>query len=790
MTPPRFDSLLTRLLVGSAIPLVLFLAAVLIGRLVAGLQMEKHTREVIILDYKIRQPLERIQTIVQNPPASRRILDLSAYRASRRDFDSLAEQLRLKVSDNPAQSQLAGRLLAEVAELDRILARQEPGREQPAADEKLADMNRSIDAMAAAEESLLETRRVEVERLTRQAVLVIAVAVTLAVVLAVFLSLQAARSVTRPVQRLRQAADDLITGQFRTVPVAGPLEVADLIVLFNHMALTLTEKSSELQQQEERYRTYIGAVARILWTTNARGEVVADLPTWRAYTGQAANALLGAGWMEAVHPEDRERALAAWQEAVLLKSIYETEFRLYSARGEYRHFSCRGVPVLTAGGEVREWIGTCIDVTEKKQQEALRQAKEAAEAASQAKSEFLARMSHELRTPLNAVIGMSRMLTTQRFGPLNAKQADYLNDITRAGEHLLALINDILDLSKVEAGKLDLQAAPFPVAAAMSSLISTLQPLADNKGLRLASRPPASDGELDTDAGRFRQILYNLLSNAIKFTPSLGLVEIAWEWVRDPTPDSPAVEEPEARAIRVSVSDTGVGIAPEDQNLVWDEFRQIRPSIGEHQGTGLGLALTRRLVALLGGSIWLKSEPGRGSEFAFAIPRHLPPREEPTPEEGGDRPLALVIEDHPPTNKLLSDWLAGAGLATASAYDGEAGLQDARRLHPALVVLDVQLPRRDGWEVLTALKSDPETSSIPVAVVTIDDDLQPTAGLGVQDFFVKPVDREAFLARIRALCPACLGEAGGRHCRAPSVRVGWVEALRDPPTDDGSGVSV
>src|SRR5262249_47975268 len=183
--------------------------------------------------------------------------------------------------------------------------------------------------------------------------------------------------------------------------------------------------------------------------------------------------------------------------------------------------SWRGVPIVTADGVVREWVGTCTDITEIKQRAALREAKEAAEAASRAKSEFLAKMSHELRTPLNAVIGMSKMLSTQRFGPLNAKQADYLKDITESGEHLLALINDILDLAKVEAGRMEVAPDPFRVAGALRAVVSPLGRLAEAKGLSLTLQE-GPDSVLRTDPARFRQILYNLLSNALKYTPARG----------------------------------------------------------------------------------------------------------------------------------------------------------------------------------------------------------------------------------------------------------------------------
>ncbi len=750
------NTLSARLLIGSGIPLVLFVtvglvAGIAISRLLDALSRERHTHEVILQAFHLQKQLDRMRAAAREDHSRARSLS-PPYFAAREELSLLAAELEGQVSDN-ADQQTRVRKVRQLEEDWHRALKGKAGEKVVAAERPADAIEREVEQFIAVEEAQLETRRAQTEAQGWQSRDLIVVTAGVALLLTLALSIQSARSVTRPIERLREGASQLLAGQFRTVPPAGPKEVAELIVLFNHMALTLSERVGAIEQQKERYQSYIGAVAHVLWATNSVGDVVADLPTWRAYTGQAETELRGLGWLDAVHPDERAATVEAWRNAVANRAIFEVGCRLRSAAGDYRDFAMRGVPLMSPAGTVCEWIGTCTDVTESKQRASMREAMEAAEAANRAKSEFLAKMSHELRTPLNAVIGMSKMLTTLRFGPLTAKQADYLGDITKAGEHLLALINDILDLAKVEAGKMEVHADAFPVSEAVTGALKTLRPLAESRGVALRVEETA-DGDLYTDAARFRQVLYNLLSNAIKFTLAKGSVAVRWEWIDRPERDGGSVAEPGAGAVRVAVRDTGIGIAPTDQSLVWEEFRQIKARFEEgQQGTGLGLALTRRLVRLLGGTIWLESEVGQGSTFTFVLPRQLPEvpvaKEEEAP--GDNQPLALVVEDHPPTHKLLCDWLGEAGFLTASAFDGEAGLELARRLRPRLIVLDIQMPKVDGWQVLTELKGDPVTQSVPVVIVTVTDQREPASGLGAVDFFVKPIDRNDFLRRLHVL---------------------------------------
>ncbi|HZQ90774.1 MAG TPA: response regulator [Terriglobales bacterium] len=363
------------------------------------------------------------------------------------------------------------------------------------------------------------------------------------------------------------------------------------------------------------------------------------------------------------------------------------------------------------------------------------------ERANQLKSQFLASMSHELRTPLNAILGFSELLKDQVAGPLQPKQVRWVEHIQRGGRHLLQLINDILDLSKIEAGQVELAPETFALAAGLGEVLSTTRPLAMTK--RITVRSSVAPGiAVYADRTRVKQVLYNLLSNAIKFTPEGGSVTIE------------AVNE--GKMVRCSVTDTGVGISEEDQKVIFEEFRQVgKASSGVTEGTGLGLAITRRLVAQHGGSLTVSSQPGAGSSFSFTLPAaELAAGIGPPPEAieiagSPEAPLVLVVDDEMAACELLVSHLSNAGYRTAVANSGKEALERARTLRPAVVTLDVLMPTGSGWETLFELRNTPETADIPVIVVSIVDQKKLGFSLGASDYLVKPVDREQLLDAVR-----------------------------------------
>jgi len=354
---------------------------------------------------------------------------------------------------------------------------------------------------------------------------------------------------------------------------------------------------------------------------------------------------------------------------------------------------------------------------------------------SRHKSEFLASMSHELRTPLNAVIGFSEVLLDQLFGELNERQLEYLRDIWTSGKHLLHLLSDILDLSKVEAGKLELETVSFSVKEALDYSISMMRERATRHGLVLALDVAADVGVVESDELRFKQVVINLLSNAVKFTPDGGTITV------DARTD--------ARELIVTVTDTGIGVAPEDQERIFESFQQ-GPSLAAREGTGLGLALCRRIVALMGGRMWLDSEADVGSTFGFTVPitAHRCVDQAGSSDESSPAPRVLVIEDDRPSVELLTVYLESAGFEVSVAHDGAIGLESIRRDQPVGVILDVRLPGMDGWEVLRTIKSDPETADLPVVVVSVLAERSKGVSLGAAEYLVKPTSRDEVMTAL------------------------------------------
>jgi len=379
------------------------------------------------------------------------------------------------------------------------------------------------------------------------------------------------------------------------------------------------------------------------------------------------------------------------------------------------------------------------------------------ERSSQHKNIFIANMSHELRTPLNSILGFSNVLLDKTFGDLTETQERYVRNINSSGRYLLDLINNILDIAKIEAGKYDMSYEEFLLESAISDVLNTMRPIAEKKNIKVEMNIDKGIGSIVADKMKIKQIFYNLLSNAIKFTPEGGRVGIKASRVTLKRGDN--LEE----VVKCSVWDTGIGISPEDKERIFDEFVQADSAFSRrYGGTGLGLALTRRLVELHGGSITVDSVLGGGSTFTFSIPCASVKGDKAPDEEleavrlnfpwmDEKAPLILIVEDDPASSELITIHLTQAGYRVAHAFDGEEAIEKAKNLRPFAILLDIMLPRKDGWEVLQELKTDDMTSQIPVLIHSIVDNKDLAFALGATDYLLKPLDRTSLLEKLQGL---------------------------------------
>jgi len=374
-------------------------------------------------------------------------------------------------------------------------------------------------------------------------------------------------------------------------------------------------------------------------------------------------------------------------------------------------------------------------------------AKEEVERGSKFKDQFLSTMSHELRTPLNAVLGFSDLLADERYGPLNDRQQRYVAHIHTGGKHLLKLISDILDLSKIEAGRMELTRENVAVASAFAEVISGLYPLAEKKSQALLQKVEPNL-HVHADSMRFKQILMNLVANAIKFTPEDGRIELVARRVED--------------QVRMEVRDNGPGIPPDQQQRIFEAFVRLTQTGSATEGTGLGLAITSRLVELHGSKLGIESQPGEGTCFYFSLPLvaiilDQPPETLVPVPRARKTPRILVIEDNEVTGQLIQSQLTSSGYETLKCAQPERATEIAAEHQPDAITLDLLMQPVHGLEVLLQLKNDPRTSNIPVIVVTIVD--QPGVGtaLGADEYLIKPVDKATLLAAVER----CLRSRGG-----------------------------
>ncbi len=569
---------------------------------------------------------------------------------------------------------------------------------------------------------------------------IFALVLVASLLVAFILSNQFLHLITTPILRLAGTARTIADHNdysVRAAKVCGD-EVGVLTDAFNQMLAQIQSQDTALRENENKL-AQAQAIAHL-------GYWERDLITDRLMWSSETNRVFGlspeedvnnfARFQELIYPEDQDMVMQAVGVALRGGPRYEVEYRVVWPSGEVRFVYSQGDVILDEAGQPRRMFGTVQDVTERKLVDEVKRA-------SKAKSEFLSRMSHELRTPLNAILGFGQLLERQKPTEVQRKRVGY---ILSAGKHLLDLINEVLDISRIEAGRMQLSLEPVCVADALEETLDLMRPLATERSIQLSASADIDAGvHVLADRQRFKQVLVNLLNNAVKYTPFFGGVAVSYH-------------VPGNEKVRVLVSDTGPGIPAEKLARLFTPFERLGAEQSAIEGTGLGLALSQRLMDAMGGSIGVESAVGKGSTFWIELPLAKSPLER-FPRDGAangarqpsSEPASrsiLYIEDNLSNLALIEQMLAERpGTALLTCMQGKVGLDLARQHTPDLILLDLHLPDLPGWDVLSQLKADSTTRHIPVVVISADAtkrQMNRLMSAGAAHYLTKPLDVNKF----------------------------------------------
>ena len=508
----------------------------------------------------------------------------------------------------------------------------------------------------------------------------------------------------------------------------------------------------QLVEARDYYLNILAEAPALIWRANTEAQCDWFNNTWLSFTGRSMEQEYGGGWTQGVHPDDLERCVGIWLGAFRKREIFEMEYRLRRHDGEFRWILDIGRPMDSLDGSFAGYIGYCFDITDRKKAELeLVVAREAAEAANRAKSDFLANMSHEIRTPMNSIMGMAQLLA---FTELCSEQKEYLDGILGSSEGLLAIINDILDLSKVEAGKIELESRSFSLRRSINDVIKTQMANIHHKGLALKTEIPEDvpDG-LVGDQLRMKQVLLNIIGNAIKFTEK-GSITV-----------SVSLEECscDTLSLKICVTDTGIGIEPEAIARIFAPFGQEDTSTTrKYGGTGLGLSISTKLVQLMGGRMWAESRKDAGSSFFMLIPFPLCKDQERLNIPGrADRKLRwegrnlriLLADDQEMNRNVMCKLLVRFGHTLETAADGGGALERWESGAYDLILMDVEMPGIDGTEATRKIReaekgTGKHTPIIALTAHALKNHQEMLLGLGYDGYVPKPVEMPTLLQEI------------------------------------------
>lgn len=518
---------------------------------------------------------------------------------------------------------------------------------------------------------------------------------------------------------------------------------------FERVLVTLSDitarKRAEvaLRASETRFREMADGAPVMIWITDVEGTCTFLSKPWYDYTGQTPATGLGIGWLDAVHPDDRETSGRIFRESNERVVPFRLEHRLRRADGEYRWAIDSAVPRFAVNGEYLGFIGSVIEISEQKEaEEALRRSAEALREADRLKDEFLAVLSHELRTPLTSILGWAHMLANGRVGDEDVRLG--LDVIARSANAQVALIEDVLDISRMTTGKMRIDRRPTELLHAIEAAVHGVRPAAEAKHIDLQLRSIGRIGNASVDPDRMQQIVWNLLSNAIKFTPKGGHVELAvWR---------------ETGQVVIEVTDDGMGIAESFLPHLFERFRQADSSSRRVQsGLGLGLALTKDLVELHGGTIHVASEEGKGARFTVTIPTSGAQSAEEETEDALpslrlDGCRVLLVDDDEDARLMFGTMLRRNGAEVAASASVEEALKLLEPFAPHVVVTDIAMPGGNGYDLLDAIRKDFPETALPVVAVTAQEQQESERTADAPTFaryLIKPVQMDTLLEGLR-----------------------------------------
>ncbi len=710
--------------------------------------------------YQVIGELQTVQSMLKEVQAAQRSYIITgdknyqnAYSATQVPLRKHLDRLKFLVSDNPPQEARMKNLEVQaLAEISRLQQGVDLYNTNPAAIDRAVLADDSKARMGGITDTIAEATRIEQDLLARRQV-----------------------AVTASERNMRLAF---------AATTAASLLLLSLVYGMTMRAMRERRASAEaIARREEWLSTTLRSIGDAVLATDAQGRILFFNSVAERLTGWKQREAVGkaSDLVFVVNDPETGQRVEGPVAAVLRTSagtILDDNRLLVARDGRQVIIDDSGAPMHDAKGRL---IGTVVvfrDITARKEaEEELRAAKEAAETANRTKSQFLANMSHELRTPMNAIIGYSEMLQEEAHEEGQDSMVADLQKIHGAGKHLLALINDILDLSKIEAGKMELFLETFDVPATVREIVTTVEGLVEKNGNRLIVQCDDALGTMYGDLTKVRQNLLNLLSNAAKFT-SEGQITL------NVTPHA----QNGRAGYAFQITDEGVGMTPEQIGRLFEVFSQADASTTrKFGGTGLGLAITRHFCRMMGGDVSVQSEAGKGSTFTMWLPAvvsemngesgaigadaPVTPNDAVTALVGGMNPVAqngdglaghagivLVIDDDPTARGLMQRLLGREGFRVEVAANGPDGLRMARELRPVAITLDVMMPSMDGWTVLTTLKDDPELCDIPVIMLTMVDNKNLGIRLGASDYMTKPVDRDrlnTILSKYRCKSQPC-----------------------------------